>query len=153
MGLFFTPPLFLATKVTISFVCYSPKTIKCTQKTKIEKMFRGIDLSSECHSPHHIYNSLLRMRAIQELKVILYLYNLIHLQWILVYKHSYKNPHCWYNQRFRHKDVTLLNTHRYLIWEKKGERKVVWWNIFSTIRVYAYNLNATSRSEREQITA
>ena len=37
IGFFFTPPLFLATKVAISFVCYSPKTIKCTQKPKIEK--------------------------------------------------------------------------------------------------------------------
>ena len=37
IGFFFTPPQFLATKVTISFVYYSPKTIKCTQKPKIEK--------------------------------------------------------------------------------------------------------------------
>ena len=36
-GFFFTPPLFLATKVAISFVYCSPKTIKCTQKPKIEK--------------------------------------------------------------------------------------------------------------------
>ena len=36
-GFFFTPQLFLATKVAISFVYYSPKTIKCTQKPKIEK--------------------------------------------------------------------------------------------------------------------
>ena len=75
IGLFFTPPLFLATKVAISFVYCSPKTIKCTQKPKIEKKFTGIDQSSEraseCHSPHHIYNSLLRMRAIHELKMIL----------------------------------------------------------------------------------
>ena len=75
IGFFFTPPLFLATKVAISFVYCSPKTIKCTQKPKIEKKFTGIDQSSEraseCHSPHHIYNSLLRMRAIHELKMIL----------------------------------------------------------------------------------
>ena len=67
----FTPPLFLATKVAISFVYYTPKTIKCTQKPKIEKKFyrnRPIEPASECHSPHHIYNSLLRMRAIHELK-------------------------------------------------------------------------------------
>ena len=44
---FVTPPLFLATKVAISFVYYSPKTIKCTQKAKIEKKFTGIDQSSE----------------------------------------------------------------------------------------------------------
>ena len=44
---FFTPPLFLATKVAISFVYYSPKTIKYTQKPKIEKKFTGIDQSSE----------------------------------------------------------------------------------------------------------
>ena len=68
IGFFFTPPLFLATKVAISFVYCSPKTIKCTQKPKIEKKFTGIDQSSECHSPHRIYNSLLRMRAIRELK-------------------------------------------------------------------------------------
>ena len=47
IGFFFTPPLFLATKVAISFVYYSPKTIKCTQKAKIEKKFTGIDQSSE----------------------------------------------------------------------------------------------------------
>ena len=46
-GFFFTPSLFLATKVAISFVYYSPKTIKCTQKPKIEKKFTGIDQSSE----------------------------------------------------------------------------------------------------------
>ena len=61
IGFFFTPPLFLATKVAISFVYCSPKTIKCTQKTKMEKKFTGIDQSSEraseCHSPHRIYNS------------------------------------------------------------------------------------------------
>ena len=72
IGFFFTPPLFLGTKVAISFVHYSPNTIKCTQKPKIEKKFTGIDQSSEraceIHSPHHIYNSLLRMQAIHELK-------------------------------------------------------------------------------------
>ena len=76
IGFFFSPPLFLATKVAISFVYYSPKTIKCTQKPKIEKKFTGIDQSSEraseraseCHPPHPIYNSLLCMRAIHELK-------------------------------------------------------------------------------------
>ena len=47
IGFFFTPPLFLATKVAISFVYYSPKTIKCTQKSKTEKKFTGIDQSSE----------------------------------------------------------------------------------------------------------
>ena len=64
IGFFFTSQLFLATKVAISFVYYSPKTIKCTQKPKIEKKFTGIDQSSECHSPHHIYNSLLCMQWI-----------------------------------------------------------------------------------------
>ena len=68
IGFFFTPPLFLATKVAISFVYCSPKTIKCTQKPKIEKKFTGIDQSIECHSPHRIYNLLLRMRTIRELK-------------------------------------------------------------------------------------
>ena len=68
IGFFVTPPLFLATKVAISFVYCSPKTIKCTQKPKIEKKFTGIDQSSERHSPHHIYNSILRMCAIHELK-------------------------------------------------------------------------------------
>ena len=47
IGFFVTPPLFLATKVAISFVYCSPKTIKCTQKPKIEKKFTGIDQSSE----------------------------------------------------------------------------------------------------------
>ena len=72
IGFLVTPPLFLATKVVISFVYCSPNTIKSTQKPKIEKKFTGLDQSSEwaseCHSPHHIYNSLLRMRAIHELK-------------------------------------------------------------------------------------
>ena len=47
IGFFFTPPLFLATRVAISFVHYLPKTIKCTQKPKIEKKFVGIDQLSE----------------------------------------------------------------------------------------------------------
>ena len=52
---FFTPPLFLAKKVAISFVCYSPKTIKCTQKLKIEKSLqestnRASERASECQS-------------------------------------------------------------------------------------------------------
>ena len=72
IGFFFTSPLFLATKVAISFVYYSLKTIKCTQKPEIEKKFTGIDQSteraSECHPPHSIYNSLLCMRIIHELK-------------------------------------------------------------------------------------
>ena len=72
IGFFFTPPLFLATKVAISFVYCSPKTIKCTQEPKIENKFTGIDQSSErtseCYSPHRTYNSLLRIRAIHELK-------------------------------------------------------------------------------------
>ena len=70
-GFFFTPPLFLPTKVAISFVYCSPKTIKCTQKPKIEKKFTGIERASERASvipPHRIYNSLLRMRAIHVLK-------------------------------------------------------------------------------------
>ena len=64
----FSPHHFLATKVAILFVYCLLKTIKYTQKPKIEKKFTGIDHSSECHSPHRIYNSLLRMRAIRELK-------------------------------------------------------------------------------------
>ena len=47
IGFLFTPPLFLATKVAISFVYYSPKTTKCTQKLKTEKKFTEIDQSSE----------------------------------------------------------------------------------------------------------
>ena len=34
IGFFFTQPLFLATKVAISFVYYSQKPIKCTLKSK-----------------------------------------------------------------------------------------------------------------------
>ena len=54
IGFFFTPPLFLATKVAISFVYCLPNTVKCTQKPKIEKKFTGIDQSSERASaiPH-----------------------------------------------------------------------------------------------------
>ena len=68
IGFFFTPPLFLAIKIAILFVYYLPKTIKCTQKPKIKKKFTGIEQASECHSLHHIYNSLLRMHTIHELK-------------------------------------------------------------------------------------
>ena len=50
IGFFFTSPLFLAKKVAISFVYYSPKTIKCSHKPKIEKKFTGIDQSSELAS-------------------------------------------------------------------------------------------------------
>ena len=49
-GFFSTPPLFLATKVAIWFVYYSPKTIKCTQKPKIDKKVyrnRHIERASE----------------------------------------------------------------------------------------------------------
>ena len=57
IGFFFTPPLFLATNVAISFVYCSPKTIKCTQKPKIEKKVysnRPIEQESERASaiPH-----------------------------------------------------------------------------------------------------
>ena len=68
IGFFFTLPLFLAIKVAILFVYYLPKTIKCTQKPKIKKKFTGIEQASECHSLHHIYNSLLHMHTIHELK-------------------------------------------------------------------------------------
>ena len=50
IGFFFTPLLFLAKKVAISFVYYSPKIIKCTQKAKIEKKVyknRPIERASE----------------------------------------------------------------------------------------------------------
>ena len=69
IGFFVTLPLFLATKVAILFVYCSPKTTKCTQKPKIEKKFTGNDQSSERASAIRIYNSLLRMRAIHELKM------------------------------------------------------------------------------------
>ena len=49
-GFFFTPPLFLATTVAISYGYCSPKTIKCTQKPKIEKRVnrnRPIEPASE----------------------------------------------------------------------------------------------------------
>ena len=68
IGFFFSPPLFLATKVAISFVYHSPKNYQMHSKPKIEKKFTGIDQSSErasaISSLHHIYNSLLRMRVI-----------------------------------------------------------------------------------------
>ena len=46
--------LLLATKVALLFVYCSPKTIKCSQKPKIEKKFTGIDQSIERASatPH-----------------------------------------------------------------------------------------------------
>ena len=78
-GFFFTSPLFLATKVAISFVYYSPKTIKCTQKPKIEKKFTGIDQSSERASailtsylklaPVHSRNSRVKMAVSRAISV------------------------------------------------------------------------------------
>ena len=66
---FFTPPLFLATKVAISFVYYSPKTIKYTQKPKIEKKFTGIDQSSERGSAIlHIISTTRSCACVHELK-------------------------------------------------------------------------------------
>ena len=65
---FFTPPLFLATQVAISFVYCSLKTIKCTQKPKTEKKFTGIKQSSERASERVSAILHMRMRAIHELK-------------------------------------------------------------------------------------
>ena len=55
----FTPSLFLATKVAISFVYYSPQTIK---SLKSKKKFTGIDRSSERASaiPHFIYLTVIK---------------------------------------------------------------------------------------------
>ena len=48
------------------------KLSNALKSLKSKKSFTGIDQSSKrasgCHSPPHIYNSLLRMRAIHELK-------------------------------------------------------------------------------------
>ena len=52
IGFFFTPTLFLATKVAISFVYYSSKTIKCTQKPKIK-----IKLSERASAILHIIST------------------------------------------------------------------------------------------------
>ncbi|PFX16158.1 Retrovirus-related Pol polyprotein [Stylophora pistillata] len=61
IGFFFTPTLFLATKVAISLVYHSPKTIKCIQKPKIEKSLQeSTNRASKRHSSHRTYNSLLR---------------------------------------------------------------------------------------------
>ena len=52
IGFFFTPPLFLATKVAISFVYHSPKNYQMHSKPKIEKKVyrnRPIERASECH--------------------------------------------------------------------------------------------------------
>ena len=72
IGFFFTPQLFLAIKVAISFVSTRQKLSNALKSLKSKKSFTGIDQSSKrasgCHSPPHIYNSLLRMRAIHELK-------------------------------------------------------------------------------------
>ena len=59
IGFFFTPPLFLATKVAISFVYYSPQTIK---SLKSKKKLTGIDQSSERASaiPHFIYLTVIK---------------------------------------------------------------------------------------------
>ena len=78
-GFFFTSPLFLATKVAISFVYYSPKTIKCTQKPKSKKKITGIDQSSERASailtsylklaPVHSRNSRVKMAVSRAISV------------------------------------------------------------------------------------
>ena len=47
IGFFFTPPLFLATKVAISFVYYSPKITKCTQNRKKVYRNRASERASE----------------------------------------------------------------------------------------------------------
>ena len=50
IGFFFTPPLFLATKVAISFVYHSPKNYQMHSKPKIEKKVyrnRPIERASE----------------------------------------------------------------------------------------------------------
>ena len=66
IGFFVPPPLFLATRVAISSVYCSPKTIKYTQKPKIEKKFTGIDQSSErvpfFNSLAHARNSRVKKR-------------------------------------------------------------------------------------------
>ena len=50
------------------------KLSNALKSLKSKKSFTGIDQSSKrasgCHSPPHIYNSLLRMRAIHELKIV-----------------------------------------------------------------------------------
>ena len=51
------------------------KLSNALKRLKSKKKFTRIDQSSEraseCHSPHHIYNSLMRMRAIHELNRVL----------------------------------------------------------------------------------
>ena len=98
IGFFFTPPLFLATKIAIPFVYYSPKTIKFTQKLEKkskkslqESTNRASERASEYHSPHHIYNSLLRMRAIHELKSMRKVTSRKFLYWINFYKESHSS--------------------------------------------------------------
>ena len=70
IGFFFTSPLFLATKVAISFFITRQKLSNALKSQKLKKSFTGFDQSSERvpFSRDHIYNSLLRMRAIHELK-------------------------------------------------------------------------------------
>ena len=68
--LLFHPTTILSNKGR-HFVCLL--LAKNYQKPKMEKksLQESTNQASEYHSPHHIYNSLLRMRAIQEFKIII----------------------------------------------------------------------------------
>ena len=48
------------------------KLSNALKSLKSKKVYRNrpIEGASECHSPHHIYNSLLRIRAIHELTMV-----------------------------------------------------------------------------------
>ena len=54
-----------------------------------------------------------------------YLHNLCHLQWIPVYKYSWKNRHCCCNQRFHHRERIPQSTHRYLMLRKREKNGVL----------------------------
>ena len=69
MGFFFHPTTFLSNKGCHFVLFVRQKLSNALKSLKSKKVYRNrpIERVSECHSPHHIYNSLLRMRSIHEL--------------------------------------------------------------------------------------
>ena len=98
IGFFFTSPLFLATKVAISFVYFSPKTIKCTQKPKIEKSLQESTSRASERVPFstsqlqlalaHARNLRVKKGLIKHFKIILITFQESSLNRIFVFYHK-----------------------------------------------------------------
>ena len=72
IGFFFTPTLFLSTYRHFVCLLLAKKYQMHSKAQNRKKVYRNrpIERASQCHSPHHICNLLLRMRAIHEIKSI-----------------------------------------------------------------------------------